>query len=1423
MNPGKLFINIPLLSRDNYRVWSRKILLALRAAGVEHLIENGVGSSKTIIEDCQVHAAMLLSVNDETFSFVENTKSTKDAWDILHKCYGDVGVSGSLKSLRELFSCRQGTQRMNEYLARVQQASNQASKVASDYILIKDNLLAMIMLLGASDEYDTVVDSIDASNGNLKSDDVSAKLLRAESRRNDSRQVIASAANVENASIQKELEAARAEIKNLQQQNARSKPTNKTFCNFCRTPISNCWKEKCFNLHPELKTLRDNRNKQDHLRAYSACLGVSQSARWLLDTGCNRHICNEIHSIVDINTVDSGRSIKLGDDSTVPVKSSGTAFIKLGSNIANMSDTLFVPDMGKNLLSIGISTSRGLKFYFDGESCEIYSSISNKPAGTKLCTIPKENNLYYLNGASPFEAHNEANFSQVSTKVSKRLWHERLRHGNHKAIQKLIDGAARGITVSNDKHEDLERPCEGCIFGKMTRGRFPIRSNLDKASRPLERVYADICGPFSSPALLSNAKYFLLFIDEYSRYIWVYFLKARSEVPRLVRTFTHESTRFTGQKLQRLICLQTDNAAEFMSRSVTDFCNDEGIAHQTSIPYDHEQQGMIERPNRTVLEAAEAMRHHAGLEPKFWADAVRTSVYLYNRFPHSALHFKTPYEKWFKRTPNLSHIRVFGCNAWVHQQNRFHKKLTAKAYRAIFVGYAERQKGYYVWDIEKQQMMVSRDVRFDETVFTFNKNISNPPNDRQDDGTNFLDILESFTPNIKPSQGFDDPVATDALPQIEGDNNSEFGLSDSETNGIVASGGSPAPDKIPETQYRRSQRNRRPPGDWWEMKQANAVIYTKPDVELLSSSQANVISDYEAIDESSLLSRLQKRFMQMAGARDTCNSIVEGPHLRDPTSIRAFDVPIPSSLTEALRGEYASLWRQAAIDEMKSLRDRRTFDLAALPHDRKAIDNRWVFTVKSKADGSIEKFKARLVAKGFHQRVGIDFNETFAPVAHSESHRILLSLIPKMNLKLRQADVVNAFLCGDIDCDIFMKQPEGFTNEELPDYVCKLNKGLYGLKQAGYLFNVKLDKFLRENLNFVKSAADPCVYILRTQNVFMLLSLHVDDMLFAYSNSCEMDRIMNQLNDEFGIKDLGSPEQVLGIRIWHDEATNVVYLDQSVYIQELLVRFEMENCKQCDTPHQPGLYLSESMCPNTIDERRQMLTVPYRELVGALLYLSTRTRPDLSYAVGQLCRFMSNPGNQHWAAAKRILRYLKGTMRLGIKYQGSNSVTGYSDSDWAGDSDQRRSTAGNLFMMSSGPVSWKSQRQKSVALSALESEYVALSLATREATWTRNLLAEISSDYNDPIEIYCDNQGALSVAKNRRTDSRTKHIDVRYHYTRDKVEDGTISLNYCATEFMPADYLTKPIDVKKFIWCRDAIGMIDIPLRGCVKVATSSR
>ena len=279
-----------------------------------------------------------------------------------------------------------------------------------------------------------------------------------------------------------------------------------------------------------------------------------------------------------------------------------------------------------------------------------------------------------------------------------------------------------------------------------------------------------------------------------------------------------------------------------------------------------------------------------------------------------------------------------------------------------------------------------------------------------------------------------------------------------------------------------------------------------------------------------------------------------------------------------------------------------------------------------------------------------------------------------------------------------MKQPDGFIERGKENLVCRLNKAIYGLKQAGMIWNQQLDDFLVNELQFRRTIADPCIYQIQQGNFIAIILVHVDDIIIAHNDLSLCDKIVDRLKSKWDVTDLGAPSRVLGMQLVRSGQTGSIFLHQQNYIEELLARFNMETCKTVITPHQPGYYLSTTMSPSTDQERADMKTVPYSELVGSLNWLATSTRPDIANAVGTLCRFISNPGRQHWTAAQRVLRYLAGTSDLGLCFttstaRKSTDLYGYSDADWAGNPDSRISTTGFIFIVHGAPVSWKSKLQ----------------------------------------------------------------------------------------------------------------------------------
>ncbi|GJS34883.1 retrovirus-related pol polyprotein from transposon TNT 1-94 [Tanacetum coccineum] len=413
------------------------------------------------------------------------------------------------------------------------------------------------------------------------------------------------------------------------------------------------------------------------------------------------------------------------------------------------------------------------------------------------------------------------------------------------------------------------------------------------------------------------------------------------------------------------------------------------------------------------------------------------------------------------------------------------------------------------------------------------------------------------------------------------------------------------------------------------------------------------------------------------------------------------------------------------------------------------------------------------------------------------------------DLHLEHLDVKFAFLHGNLEEEIYMLQPEGFNQKGKENLVCRLNKSLYGLKQASRCWYKRFDSFIR-NLEYNRLHADPCAYFNRFGNDdFIILLLYVDDMLVAGPNKDRINKLKAQLAREFEMKDLGPSNKILGMQIHRDRVSRKIWLSQKSYVKKILQRFNMQDCKPISTLFPTDVKLSSKMSPSSEKERMEMSRVPYTSAVGSLMFAMICTRLDIAHAVGVVSRYMAEPGREHWEAVKRILRYVKGTSDVALCFGDSDlTIKGYVDSDYAGDLDGSKSTTWYVFTLSGGTISWVSKLQSVVAMSTTEAEYVAVSQARKEAVWLKMLLEELGYK-QEKITLFCDNQIALYLARNPAFHSKTKHIRVQYHFVREKVEEGTMDMRKIHTDDNVADYLTKAINCDKFIWCRSSCGLVE--------------
>jgi hypothetical protein len=498
----------------------------------------------------------------------------------------------------------------------------------------------------------------------------------------------------------------------------------------------------------------------------------------------------------------------------------------------------------------------------------------------------------------------------------------------------------------------------------------------------------------------------------------------------------------------------------------------------------------------------------------------------------------------------------------------------------------------------------------------------------------------------------------------------------------------------------------------------------------------------------------------------------------------------PKTYAEASKHE---CWRQAMQDELTALEKTGTWDIVDLPDQVKPIGCRWIYKIKHHADGSVERYKARLVAKGYTQIEGLDYFDTYSPVAKLTTIRVVIALASMKNWHLHQLDVNNAFLHGDLQEDVYMIIPPG---------VCKLHKSLYGLKQASRKWYEKLTSILLQQ-HYVQAASDHSLFIKQTDHSFTAVLVYVDDVILAGNSLTEFSTLKTILHEQFKIKDLGQLKYFLGLEVAH--SSKGISLCQRKYCLDLLDDSGLLGAKPISTPSDPTIKLHHDSSPPFND-------IPsYRRLVGRLLYLNT-TRPDITYITQQLSQFLSNPSQTRYNAGMRVLRYLKGCPGSGIFFprDSDSHIQGFSDADWAGCKDTRRSISGQCFFIGKSLVSWRTKKQVTVSRSSSEAEYRALASASCEMQWLLYLMKDLQVQCNKTLVIYCDNLSAIHIAANPVFHERTKHLEIDCHIVREKVQAGILKLLPVSSKEQVADFFTKALLRQPFSILLSKLGMVNI-------------
>ena len=554
--------------------------------------------------------------------------------------------------------------------------------------------------------------------------------------------------------------------------------------------------------------------------------------------------------------------------------------------------------------------------------------------------------------------------------------------------------------------------------------------------------------------------------------------------------------------------------------------------------------------------------------------------------------------------------------------------------------------------------------------------------------------------------------------------------------------------------------------------------------------------------ESELDTPIAKRKGVRSCTQHPISKFVTYAHLSKPVQALVTNLSseeLPTSIQEAWANPN---WKHAIMEEMRALEKNGTWEVVPKPKDKVPVGCRWVFTIKYKADGEIERYKARLVAKGYAQTYGIDYQETFAPVAKMNTVRVLLSLAANQDWPLQQLDVKNAFLNGDLKEEVYMELPPGFENRNMEGQVCKLRKSLYGLKQAPRAWFDKFTKALRQQ-EYVQAHSDHTLFFRHRNGKITILIVYVDDIILTGDDSEEIERLKRNLALEFEMKDLGKLRYFLGMEVARNKTG--ISVSQRKYVIDLLQETGMLGCKPVDTPMDPNVKLELNGNGTPVDKGR------YQRLVGKLIYLS-HTRPDIAFSVSCVSQFMHSPSEEHMDAVYRILRYLKGIPGKGLffKKNENRGIEVFTDADWAGSINDRRSTSGYCSFVWGNLVTWRSKKQTVVARSSAEAELRSAAHGVCEALWLKMLLEELKVSVTAPLKIFCDNKAAINISHNPLHHDRTKHIEVDRHFIKEKIEEGTICVVYVPTSEQTADILTKGLFRPTFEKLVDKLGMYNL-------------
>ncbi|GJV59313.1 putative ribonuclease H-like domain-containing protein [Tanacetum coccineum] len=1078
----------------------------------------------------------------------------------------------------------------------------------------------------------------------------------------------------------------------------------------------------------------------------------------VIDSGCSRHMTGNKSYLTDYEEIDGGFITFGGNSKGGKITRKG----KIRTSKFDFEDVYFIKELKFNLFSVSQMCDKKNSVLFTDTECVVLSpNFKLTDESHVLLKVPRKDNMYNVDLKNVVPQGGLTCLFAKATPDESNLWHRRLGHVNFKTMNKLVKGnLVRGLP---SKLFEINQTCVACQKGKQHRASCKSKT-VSSISQPLQMLHMDLFGPTFVKSLMKKM-YCLVVTDDFSRFSWVFFLATKDETSEILKTFITGIENLIDLRVKVIRC---DNGTEFKNRVMNQFCEMKGIKREFSVARTPQQNGVAERKNRTLIEAARTMLADSKLPTTFWAEAVNTACYVQNRVLVIKPHNKTPYELFLGRKPALSFMRPFGCPVTILNTIDHLGKFDGKADEGFFVGYSTNSKAFRVFNSrtriveENLHVKFSKDIPniggsgpnwlFDIDALTNSMNYKLVVAGNQSNGNTGTkacndagkakmetvpgkdyillpiwptDSLFSQDSKSYPDAGFKslgdeekkdakDPRNEDQVLDagIYSTNNINTASDGNNTNNVnaVSSTINVAGSKVNVVDPKTSIKLPNDPN----MPELEEIVYSDDDEDVGAEADINNLDIHIPVSPI-LTTRIHKDHPVEQIIRD----IYSAPQTRRMTK----------SVTE--QAMFSSVQQRTNHKDLRNClcmflitrRAQEVWTLMDLPNGKRAIGTKWVYRNKKDERGIMIKNKARLVAQGYTQEEGIDYDEVFAPVARIKAIRLFLSYASFKDFVVYQMDVKNAFLYGKIEEEVYVCQPPGFEDPDFPDRVYKVEKPLYGLHQAPRACYETLSTYLLDN-GFQRGKIDKNFFIKRDKSDILLMS------------------------------SMGELTFFLGLQVKQKE--DEIFISQDKYVTEILKKFSFSDVKTTSTPMETHKPLLKDADGEDVDEHL------YRSMIGSVMYL-TSSRPDIMFTVCACTRFQVNPKSSHLHAVKKIFRYLKGQPKLGLWYPNDSPIdlVAYTDSDYAGESLDKKSTTGGCQFLGCRLISWQCKKQ----------------------TMTK---------------IHIDNESTICIVKNPVFHSKTKHIKIGYHFIRDSNENKLIQMIKIYTDQNVADLLTKAFDVSKF-------------------------